>query len=77
MNFKVGQKVELVDNSFMDAERGAIAIVTRATYDFVGVLCIDVQWMSNSNSQVNGCYKAISFIPHNVKGEQFLFNFME
>lgn len=71
MKFRVGQRVELIDNNSMVAPIGATAIVER-----VGVMYIYVAWEADFNGQMNGGYPSHWFKPSSVKGEQLEFSFM-
>jgi len=70
--FKVGQRVELVDNAGMAAPLGAIATV----YD-VDERYLNVTWGKGANGQIDGGYDFHQFKPLVKVGEQLLFNFME
>lgn len=72
MKFKIGQRVELVDNSGMCASIGAIAVIHDMESSFINVL-----WKTRSNGQSNGGYFLWHFKPAIKKNEQLLFDFME
>jgi len=74
MKFKVGQIVELVDDSGMAAGVGATAVVTG-----VGTQYLSVKWIRNSldDNQGNGGYCPHLFKVVSQKGKQLLFSFME
>ncbi len=77
MNFKVGQKVRLVNNYGMDAPVGSIARVTREPYKWTYGLLMDVMWVSKGNSlQMDGGYSANKFIPISDVNGQLQFEFM-
>lgn len=54
--FKVGDKVQLVDDSAMSANIGAVAKVVRTDYEY-----IYVRWLSNCNDQMDGGYSPNKF----------------
>jgi len=70
MEFKVGQIVELVDNSDMAAEKGATAEIVEITRWY-----IKVKWLTKQKGQMDGCYFPKHFILFLRKGQQLLFNF--
>ena len=74
MDFKVGQIVELVDNSGIAANIGATAVVTGVKTQY-----LSVKWIRNSldDNQGNGGYYPHSFKVVSQKGKQLLFAFME
>lgn len=74
MKFKVGQIVELIEDSEIAAESGATAIVER-----VNNIYISVVWNRDSkwNNQGDGGYYPKDFKPFIRKGQQLLFDFME
>lgn len=72
MKFKVGQIIELINNDGMAAEVGATAIVKNVTSS-----CLGVVWKTKSRCQMDGFYMLSQFKPTSVKGQQFLFSFME
>jgi len=76
MSFKVGQKVELVDNSSMTAQKGATAIVEKL-FTWYGVSLIKVTWKTDFGYQMNGGYESFRFKPLLRKNEQLLFSFMK
>ncbi len=73
MKFKVGQTVELINNSGMAAPLGATAIVVGG---IVYGNCVNVVWKGNVRNQMNGNYKLSGFRALPVRGEQLLFSFM-
>ncbi len=79
MKFRVGQIVELISNSQMNAQIGTKAKVTRENYNHLccGVL-IDVKWnrCGEKLTQMDGGYYAEHFKPFLQVGEQLLFGFM-
>lgn len=73
MKFRVGQKVELIDNNGMAAPfppLGAVAVVER-----IGLTYIFVVWKGNVNNQMNGHYSPKQFRPLFTKGQQLVFSF--
>jgi len=77
MKFKVGQIVEVVNNSSMCVSIDATAVVTKANHDFMGYDLIDVAWKTNSGNQMNGGYPSYYFKLKSVRGEQLMFAFMQ
>ncbi|KKN73109.1 hypothetical protein LCGC14_0404180 [marine sediment metagenome] len=75
MKFKVGQKVELVNNSGMAAPKGAIAIVKEIVGGYNSFL--KVVWIGDVNYQMSGHYTTCKFKPLVVKNQQLLFSFMD
>ena len=75
MDFKVGQRVKLVDNGSMVAPRGATAVVMKADDWLKGY--IKVVWEGDANEQMDGHYSSACFKPLLVKNQQLLFKFME
>jgi len=69
--FKVGQTVELINDSGKVAEVGATAVVTN-----VGRKYLYVSWKTHANGQHDGGYYPSCFKPVFIKGQQFLFSFM-
>ena len=72
MDFKVGQTVELVDNSGIAADKGATAVIIQVKRSY-----IVVKWKTHSNDQMDGGYSPNTFKLVLQKGEQLLFSFME
>jgi len=70
MNFKVGQKVKLIDNNGMAADIGATAVISK-----IGNGWIKVVWLAHANRQMNGRYPSYHFKPAIKRGEQLLFDF--
>lgn len=71
LKFKVGQTVELINNSGMDASLGATAIVKDMWGGF-----LRIRWKTDYGRSRNGAYFSSRFKPKHVRGEQFLFPFM-
>lgn len=76
MEFKVGQKVELINNNGMAASLGATAVVTKIHFDWYGCTLLDVVWKTNFNNQMNSGYESYHFKPMFREGQQLLFAFM-
>ena len=72
MKFKVGQIVEVVNNSGMRASLGATAVIEDITDEFLIVI-----WRTHFNFQMNGAYFPHHFKPALRKNQQLLFSFME
>lgn len=73
MEFRVGQKVELINNEDMGAELGAIATVKHIDSVYLSVIWVrDSKW----RNQGDGGYRPKDFRPFIRKGEQLLFSFM-
>ena len=72
MKFKVGQKVILIDDKFMGASLGTIAVVYRVDENYVYV-----HWGHDANGQGDGGYYPKQFKPLSEKGKQLEFSFME
>ena len=75
MDFRVGQKLILIDNSSMAAPVGAVAVVTGADDWLKGH--IKVVWEGNNNCQMDGYYCSSCFKTLLAKNQQLLFCFME
>ena len=74
MDFRVGQKVMLIDNGSMAAPVGAVAVVTGANDWLKGH--IKVVWEGNVNCQMDGHYRSSCFKTLPAKNQQLLFSFM-
>ena len=72
MDFKIGQIVELVNDSGMAADKGATAVVTGVRQNYVAV-----EWKTRSNDQMDGGYNPRVFKLVSTKNQQLLFSFME
>jgi len=77
MKFRVGQLVELVDNSFLEINSGATAVVVRC----VGESFAYIEWIGISknkqNENVAELYNSDRFRPAKPIKKQLLFSFME
>lgn len=76
MQFRIGQKVKVINNSNMSASLEATAIVTEANYVWHNYNLVGVQWLTKANRQMNGAYELYHFEPLAKKNEQLLFNFI-
>lgn len=72
MEFKIGQKVELISADSMAAPKGTIATVCN-----VGEQYLYVKWGKGANGQMDGMYGFEQFKPSLRRNEQMLFNFMD
>lgn len=70
MDFRVGQKVMLIDKSGMNALVGSIAVIERISKEF-----LHVTW-TTPQSQANGAYYPFHFKSVVEKNQQLLFSFM-
>lgn len=74
MEFKTGQRVELIENDGMAADLGAVATIKGIGSKYVSVIWEknDLRW----NNQGDGGYFPHQFKPLLKKNEQLLFGFM-
>ena len=75
MDFRVGQKVMLINNGNMAAPVGTTAVVIAVDDWLRGH--IKVVWEENVSGQIDGHYRSSCFKSLPAKNQQLLFSFME
>jgi len=70
VNFKVGQKVKLIDNSGMIGDIGDIGIIKRVSLFF-----LVINWLYPIKDARDMAYFSLRFVPIPEKNKQLLFNF--
>jgi di/tripeptidase len=71
MKFRVGQRVELIED-YYDTKIGTRAVIVKTAYRMYGNIFIGIKWISGSG--VDGGYLPEMF--RAIVGEQQLFSFM-